>query len=287
MAAQIPKAELKNSVPNAPTAFVCRQEADGKYQLFIYDTITKYGNFNWETWDYEDSETSANRIREILQEIPEGSELEIHINSNGGEAFEAITIYNLLCQYKGKKTSIVDGAAHSAAFIIPFACDHRKMGRGTAALFHNMWTCVQGNAVQLRQAADRLDKLMESNRQIYLERAKNITEEEIIDLMEKETMLTPEMCLEYGFCDEVTGYMADGEKQIADMQKRTEQIKQIASANEAFQKELLLLTEKQQSESQTSQPPKDETKGGKEHNNTEKMALKFASAFLMATTMEG
>lgn len=275
---QIPKEAGNKPLLRAPTTFAFKQATDGsnKYQLFIYDDITKYGKWNWETWSYEDSDTSANKFREILQGIPEGGELEIHINSNGGEAFEAVTIYNLLCQFKGKKTSIVDGVAHSAAFIIPFACDHRIMGKGTAALFHNMWTCAQGNATQLRIAADRLDKLMESNRQIYLERAKNITEEEMIDLMEKETILTPEMCLEYGFCDEVTGYVSDSDRQLSDMQKRTEQIKQMTKMNEAFQKELLMLAEPKKPEVAPMQQQK-------ENNNTKKMALDFMSAFLMAT----
>lgn len=275
---QIPKEADSKPLLSAPTTFAFKQAIDGsnKYQLFIYDEITKYGKWNWETWSYEDSDTSANKFRKILQEIPEGGELEIHINSNGGEAFEAVTIYNLLRQFKGKKTSIVDGAAHSAAFIIPFACDYRVMGKGTAALFHNMWTCARGNATQLRMAADRLDQLMKSNRQIYLERAKNITEEEMIDLMEKETMLTPEMCLEYGFCDEVAGYVSDSDRQLSDMQKRTEQIRQMTKMNEAFQKELLMLAEPQKPEVAPMQQQK-------ENNNTKKMALDFMSAFLMAT----
>ena len=283
MGIQIPeKVKVKQ---NAPTAFTYKQASDGsnKYQLFIYDEITKYGDWNWETWSYEDSETSAKKIREFLQKIPEGSELEIHINSNGGEAFEAVTIYNLLCQFSGKKTSIVDGVAHSAAFIIPFACDYRKMGKGTAALFHNMWTYVQGNAAQLRAAADRLDALMESNRQIYMERAKNITEEEMKDLMEKETILTPEMCLEYGFCDEITGYMADADRQMENMQIRTEQIRQMAETNEAFQRELLTLVQTSDKEKNQS-PEVAPVQPIEKKNDTQKLALNFMRAFLNATT---
>lgn len=283
MGVQIPK-KMKIR-QNAPTAFTCKQASDGnnKYQMFIYDEITKYGDWNWETWSYDDSETSADRIRKFLQEIPEGSELEIHINSNGGEAFEAVTIYNLLCQFSGKKTSVVDGVAHSAAFIIPFACDHRKMGKGTAALFHNMWTYAQGNASQLRAAADRLDALMESNRQIYMERAKNITEEEMKALMEKETILTPEMCLEYGFCDEITGYITDGNRQTENMQKRTEQIRQMAEMNEEFQRELMMLarTSKKEEPKNLEAVP---VQPVEQNNDIQKMALNFMSAFLNATT---
>lgn len=42
----------------------------GVVKLYIYDDVTAYGNFNWETWEYDDSETSANYFREQLAAIP-------------------------------------------------------------------------------------------------------------------------------------------------------------------------------------------------------------------------
>ena len=41
----------------------------GVVKLYIYDDVTAYGNFNWETWEYDDSETSANYFREQLAAI--------------------------------------------------------------------------------------------------------------------------------------------------------------------------------------------------------------------------
>ena len=43
----------------------------GVVKLYVYDDVTAYGNFNWETWEYDDSETSANYFREQLAAIPE------------------------------------------------------------------------------------------------------------------------------------------------------------------------------------------------------------------------
>ena len=79
------------------------------------------------------------------------------------------------------------------------------MGEGTSALIHDMWVCTCGNARQLREEADQLDVLMKGNRALFMQRAKNITEEELQDMMEKETMLTPDMALQYGFIDEISG----------------------------------------------------------------------------------
>ena len=45
---------------------------------------------------------------------------------------------------------------------------------------------------------------MQSNRQIFLEACNySISEDELIEMMDAETILTPDECLEYGFIDEV------------------------------------------------------------------------------------
>ena len=90
----------------------------------------------------------------------------------------------------------MDGFAYSIASVICMACDKIIMGQGTSMLIHNMSMSVYGDAKMLRKCADDLDVLMESNRQVYMERAKNLTEEELKEMMDKETFLTPEQCLE-------------------------------------------------------------------------------------------
>lgn len=169
-------------------------QTDETYKLFVYDTIER----DW----YEKSETSASYFAEKLAEIPAGSTLEIHINSDGGDAFEGTAIYNQLKAAPLKKTGIVDGHAFSAATFILMACDERVMNTGTTLLVHNAWTVAIGNADDLRAVADDLDKLMESNRSIFLERC-SLSEEELIALMKEDRMLSPAEALEYGFIDRI------------------------------------------------------------------------------------
>ena len=136
-------------------------QAENKTLLYIYDDVTEYGEFDWNAWEYKDSETSAKYFAEKLSEIPEGQTIELHINSNGGSVKEGVAIYNLLKQKQNQKVGIVDGVAHSVAFLILQACDTRKMCLGTTALIHNMWMYCSGNATQLRKYADDLDDMME------------------------------------------------------------------------------------------------------------------------------
>lgn len=184
--------------------FLFKQEGS-KYQIYVYDDVQEEGKFNWQTWEREESETSAKYFRDRLAEIPEDAEIELFFNSNGGSVKEGTAIYNQLRRHKAHKTGYVDGVAHSIAFVMLQACDYRVMGEGTSALLHEMWTCAVGNASQLRTEADQLDDLMIASRKLFMLRAKNITEDELKALMEKETMLTPDKALEYGFIDEIAG----------------------------------------------------------------------------------
>ena len=181
------------------------QEGTGHiHEIYIYDSITERGSFNYETWRFDESETSAKHFTKLLAEIPESDEIVCYMNSNGGEVKEGVAIYNQLKRHKAHKTVYVDGFANSVASLICMAFDKIVMGLGTSMLIHEMWLCISGNAAQLRKAADDLDDLMESNRQVYLERSNGrISEEELRVLMSNEKFLTPEECIGYGFADEI------------------------------------------------------------------------------------
>ena len=192
------------------TRYRFAQKKANVHKLYIYDDVRAKGDFNWKTWNYEESETSAKYFRDRLEEIPDGDTIELHVNSAGGEVGEGVTIYNLLRQKSktgSKIIGFVDGTAYSVAMNIVMACDEIHMGLGTSMFLHNPWTIAMGNADALRNVAEQLDVLSAASRQLYLSRAKNLTEEELAAMMDKETMLDPRTCFDYGFCDFV------GEKQ--------------------------------------------------------------------------
>ena len=216
-------------------------QAENKTLLYIYDDVTEYGEFNWSTWEYEDSETSAKYFAEKLEEIPDGQTIELHINSNGGSVKEGVSIYNLLKQKQNQKIGIVDGVAHSVAFLILQACDTRKMCLGTTALIHNMWLYCAGNATQLRKYADDLDDMMEANREVFLERA-TINESDLIDLMEKETYLTPNKALEYGLIDEIMGKQGK-QRDTEEIMEKLKHMQQQLNTQQSFREQIAKMWE--------------------------------------------
>lgn len=218
--------------------FFCFQEAENDtYKLYIYDDVTAYGTFNWHTWEYEESKTSAKYFQEQLEAIPETGTIELHINSNGGSVKEGVAIYNQLKQKSGKKIGYVDGVAYSVAFLILQACDERVMGLGTSALIHNMWMSVDGNAKELRKAADDLEVLMESNRQIFLERS-NLEEQQLMEMMDAETFLTPDQCMEYGLIDRIDSYQVDDKEVQERLMERVQQLSETITQQKTFREQL-------------------------------------------------
>jgi ATP-dependent protease ClpP protease subunit len=225
-------------MPRQDKVFVCFQKAeDDTHKLYIYDDVTAYGTFDWNTWSYKESETSAKYFKEQLAAIPDTATIELHINSNGGSVKEGVAIYSQLKQKNCKKVGYVDGVAYSVAFLILQACDERVMGLGTSALIHNMWLSVDGNAKELRKAADDLDTLMESNRQIFLEKS-NLEEQQLIDMMEAETFLTPEKALEYGLIDRVDSYQADDKDVQQRLMSRVQQLSGVIAQQKSFREQL-------------------------------------------------
>jgi len=153
----------------------------------------------------------------------------------------------------------VDGFAYSIASVICLACDKVIMGLGTSMLLHNMSMYTYGNAEMLRKCADDLDVLMESNRQIYMARGKNLTEEELIQMMDKETYLTPEQCLEYGFCDEIGTYQADQNRINQQSANKVQQLQQQLNSMQSFRQEMKqFVPEQKQKEPEKTEPEKKE-----------------------------
>ena len=249
------------------------------YRLYIYDDVTAYGNFNWETWEYDESETSANYFRDQLAQVPDTGKIELHVNSNGGSVKEGIAIYNLLKQHKAEKVCFVDGFAYSIASVICMACDKIVMGLGTSMLIHNMAMSVYGDAQTLRKCADDLEVLMESNRNIYMARAKNLTEEQLKEMMDAETFLTPEQCLEYGFCDEIADYQADQNQMNQQAADEIRHLRQELASMKSFREEMKLFAPEQMA-GQPQTPPGEPPTG--KLNTSEQKVLKMVGAFFNA-----
>jgi ATP-dependent protease ClpP protease subunit len=196
--------------------------------LYIYDEVAPNGYDYWNGTKII-SETSADYFRTKLAEYKDIKFINLYINSVGGSVREGYGIYAQLARHEAYKTGHDDGFANSIASVIFQACDKRIMRINSVQGIHNMMDVCYGNATEHRQCATNLDAMMEGNRQLYMAKAGGkITLEKLTELMDAETILTAQQCLEYGLCDEIA------EMQVEDPQEMTQKMQRI-NANMAAQ----------------------------------------------------
>lgn len=183
------------------TKFWSMNKADKAGELYIYGDIVAY------KWD--DSDITAKSFKEDLDAMGDIDTLNIYINSPGGNVFQGQAIYSILKRHKAYKNVYVDGIAASIASVIAMAGDAIFVPKNGMMMIHRPWTVAIGNMDDMLAAAESLEKIGISIKATYMERFKE-SEDKLQELLDAETWLTADECLEYGLCDEITE-----EKQIA------------------------------------------------------------------------
>ncbi len=154
-------------------------------------------------WIYEWFGVGATCPKDIQTALQEanGEDLEVEINSGGGDVIAGNEIYTALRTYKGKVNIIISGMAASAASYIATArrCEISPVG---IFMIHN----VSGGARGDYHAMDKESEILQTvNRAIagaYMEKTK-MSMEDLLGLMDQESWLTAEKALEYGFVDAI------------------------------------------------------------------------------------
>lgn len=144
---------------------------------------------------------TAKSFSDELKELPDTvNQIDVRINSPGGDVFQGVSIYNRLKQHKANITVYIDGLAASIASIIALAGDEIVMGEGSLFMIHRPLTMAFGNASDLEETINRLDDVEEQLVNIY-RRKTGLDRSEIKTMLAAETWLDADQALEYGFVD--------------------------------------------------------------------------------------
>lgn len=127
-----------------------------------------------------------------------GADVEININSPGGDVAAGLAIANAIKAYEGKVTANVLGLAASMASVIACACDELKMGDGAFLMIHNPWTVTMGDADDLRHDAEVLDKMRDAVIGFYQSKTSK-SADDLKALMDAESWLTFDELSDAGF----------------------------------------------------------------------------------------
>lgn len=183
-------------------------KAETSNDIYIYGEITS------ERWD--DAQTTAQSFSAELKKC-KGS-VNVHVNSVGGDIFNALAIYNSLKQYEGDVNIIIDGLAASAASLIICAGDNVKMASNALIMVHTPSVGLVGyyNAADLDKIQNSLVAIEGAILDTYKQRLPAKSHADIAQMVTAETWLTAEESKDLGFVDEIT---ASVEMEVDDANK--------------------------------------------------------------------
>jgi len=180
-----PKASAKSN-----SWFRMQASADNEADIYIYDEIGYWG-------------VTARQFVNDLKALGDVTHINLHINSPGGDVFDGISIFNALKFHGAAITVHIDGLAASMASVIAMVGNPVIMPENTMMMIHKPWGFSGGDANDMRDYADLLDKVESVLIPAYAEKTGKSTEE-IAAMLEDETWMDGKKCLELGFADQVT-----------------------------------------------------------------------------------
>lgn len=165
--------------------------------LYIYDAIVS-DDMTAEWCGGVSAQSLVPQIRAI-----KGGTLHMRINSPGGDVFAAQAIVAAIRDTGAKVIAHVDGFAASAATVIATAADEIEISDGALYMIHCAWTMAYGNATDIRETANLLEKCDGVIASQYAKKTGK-TVEEMMALMSAETWFTSAEAVAAGLIDRIT-----------------------------------------------------------------------------------
>lgn len=190
---------MRKDMIGAAASWYRVQAKKGKLaEVFIYDEIGR--NF------FGEGIAAEQFIKDLKAlDLQADDELNVRVNSPGGNVFEGIAIHNYLRTLKSQVTVIVDGIAASIASVIAMAGDRIEMPQNAMMFIHNPWMFAIGDAQAMRKAAADLDQIREGMASSYLRRIdKKVDRAELYAMLDAETWLNADEAVAKGFADVVS-----------------------------------------------------------------------------------
>lgn len=175
------------------TTLAVKNETSNKPEIHIQGFIGS-------SWFFEGNTDKG--IKQILDDLGDKEEIDVVINSNGGDVFQGIAIGNLLKSNHAKINVVISGIAASAASIIAMAGDTIKIYPNAQMMIHRASTWCEGNVDDFRTTADQLESIDKSVKASYKARFKE-SDEELENILVSETFMDAETALNYGLVDEI------------------------------------------------------------------------------------
>lgn len=184
-------------------AVAFRGEGTETLDIDIYDTIGGDGMFSYGI--------TARDIRNQLKYAANAKQINVRLNSGGGDVTEGMAIYSMLTAHGAKVCVKIDALAASIASIIAMAGDEIEMAEGSFMMIHNPFAMTMGESDDLRKTADLLDKMRDQMIAIYHARTGQ-TENAIGKALDAETWMAADEAKKLGYATVVRPAKGTGKK---------------------------------------------------------------------------
>ena len=169
-------------------------------EIMVYSSIVS------RKWREQDPEVTALDFDKIIKDAKAqgAKKLHIRINSPGGNVFQAVAMRAMLMNSGFDEiTASIEGLCASAATLLTSLPGTKvTIAEGSSFMIHNPMTYAFGTSADLSHEAERMAKMEKDCHKIYAERSGK-TEDEIKEMMDKETWMTASEAVKNGFCDNV------------------------------------------------------------------------------------
>lgn len=137
-------------------------------------------------------------LQDALTEA-DGDDVILEVNSNGGLATAGFEMYKIIKDYPGKVTVHLINAMSAASFIV-CAADEALASDAAILMIHNTQCYAEGDYRDMQMEADALKEFNQGIINVY-ERKTGMSREELQNLMDHDTHMSPQRAIQYGFVD--------------------------------------------------------------------------------------
>lgn len=144
--------------------------------------------------------TCPKMVRDALAEA-NGEDVEVLLNSGGGDVWSGQEVYTILRAYAGKVLIKIQSMAASATAVIAMAGES-EISPVAQIMIHNVSSQQRGDHRDMEHASDVLRNSDQALATAFVLKTGK-SEAEILDMMAKETWLTAKQAVEEGFVDRI------------------------------------------------------------------------------------
>ena len=167
--------------------------------IYFYSSVTKKSMFDLN----KEIRYVGQRMQEIgnKYDIPPPP-IKLHINSNGGSIFAAMSCVDTIITSPVEIHSIVEGAAASAATLISVVCKKRYIKPHSFMLIHQLSTVFWGKMHEFDDEMKNFDNLMKIIKNIYKEHT-SVKDEKLDEILKHDIWWDAKKCKKFNLVDDI------------------------------------------------------------------------------------